>query len=104
MVRGFMLNNQLTDFSFIPEENGQKVANRVEPGKRPRSSMAPTLIFDRQTGELLAAVGSPGGSHIIEYVAKSVTSLLDGKLDPQTSNNPPQFATHNATTKPTKAK
>lgn len=59
MVQGFLLNNQMTDFSFIPEENGQKVANRVEPGKRPRSSMAPTLIFDRQSGEFLATLGSP---------------------------------------------
>lgn len=58
MVQGFLLNNQMTDFSFIPEENGRKVANRVEPGKRPRSSMAPTLIFDRQTGEFLATLGS----------------------------------------------
>ncbi|MDQ3203714.1 MAG: gamma-glutamyltransferase family protein, partial [Pseudomonadota bacterium] len=57
MVQGFLLNNQMTDFSFIPEENGQKVANRIEPGKRPRSSMAPTLIFDRQSGEFLATLG-----------------------------------------------
>lgn len=61
MVQGFLLNNQMTDFSFIPEENGQPVANRIEPGKRPRSSMAPTLVFDRQSGELLATVGSPAG-------------------------------------------
>ncbi|WLH11910.1 gamma-glutamyltransferase [Pseudomonas hefeiensis] len=99
MVRGFMLNNQLTDFSFIPEENGQqKVANRVEPGKRPRSSMAPTLIFDRQNGELLAAVGSPGGSQIIEYVAKSVIGLLDWDLDAQTAINLPNFGSRNGPT------
>jgi gamma-glutamyltranspeptidase/glutathione hydrolase len=73
MVQGFMLNNEMTDFSFIPEENGQKVANRVEPGKRPRSSMAPTLIFDRQSGEFLATLGSP--------VAKSTigSSRITGK-------------------------
>ncbi|WP_288915861.1 MAG: gamma-glutamyltransferase [Pseudomonas rhizophila] len=98
MVRGFMLNNQMTDFSFIPEENGQKVANRVEPGKRPRSSMAPTLIFDRQSGELLAAVGSPGGSQIIEYVAKSVIGLLDWDLDAQAAINLPNFGSRNGPT------
>jgi gamma-glutamyltranspeptidase/glutathione hydrolase len=98
MVQGFMLNNQMTDFSFIPEENGQKVANRVEPGKRPRSSMAPTLIFDRQNGELLAAVGSPGGSQIIEYVAKSVIGLLDWNLDPQKAINLPNFGSRNGPT------
>ncbi|WP_458132192.1 gamma-glutamyltransferase [Pseudomonas sp. Z2-20] len=97
MVQGFMLNNQMTDFSFIPEENGQKVANRVEPGKRPRSSMAPTLIFDHQ-GRLLAAVGSPGGSQIIEYVAKSVIGLLDWDLDPQTAINLPNFGSRNGPT------
>jgi gamma-glutamyltranspeptidase/glutathione hydrolase len=98
MVQGFMLNNQMTDFSFIPEENGQKVANRVEPGKRPRSSMAPTLIFDRESGELLAALGSPGGSQIIEYVAKSVIGLLDWNLDPQTAINLPNFGSRNGPT------
>ena len=98
MVQGFMLNNQMTDFSFIPEENGQKVANRVEPGKRPRSSMAPTLVFDRQNGELLAAVGSPGGSQIIEYVAKSVIGLLDWNLDPQAAINLPNFGSRNGAT------
>ncbi|WP_431080917.1 gamma-glutamyltransferase [Pseudomonas thivervalensis] len=97
MVQGFMLNNQMTDFSFIPEENGQKVANRVEPGKRPRSSMAPTLIFDHQ-GRLLAAVGSPGGSQIIEYVAKSIIGLLDWNLDPQTAINLPNFGSRNGAT------
>ncbi|WP_434701205.1 gamma-glutamyltransferase [Pseudomonas sp. D1-36] len=98
MVQGFMLNNQMTDFSFIPEENGRKVANRVEPGKRPRSSMAPTLIFDRQSGEWLAAVGSPGGSQIIEYVAKSVIGLLDWDLDPQAAINLPNFGSRNGHT------
>ncbi|XXD96216.1 gamma-glutamyltransferase [Pseudomonas sp. Z3-8] len=98
MVQGFMLNNQMTDFSFIPEENGQKVANRVEPGKRPRSSMAPTLIFDRQSGEFLAAIGSPGGSQIIEYVAKSVIGLLDWNLDPQAAINLPNFGSRNGAT------
>jgi gamma-glutamyltranspeptidase/glutathione hydrolase len=87
----------MTDFSFIPEENGQKVANRVEPGKRPRSSMAPTLIFDRQSGEFLA-IGSPGGSQIIEYVAKSTLGLLDWNLDPQQAISLPNFGSRNGPT------
>ncbi|KPG94192.1 gamma-glutamyltransferase [Pseudomonas sp. RIT-PI-q] len=98
MVQGFFLNNQMTDFSFIPEENGQKVANRVEPGKRPRSSMAPTLIFDRQSGEFLATLGSPGGSQIIEYVAKTTLGLLDWNLDAQTAINLPNFGSRNGPT------
>ena len=84
MVRGFMLNNQLTDFSFVGESNGIPVANRVEPGKRPRSSMSPTLIFD-QNGELLAAIGSPGGARIIGFVTQSVVALLDWGLDVQSA-------------------
>ena len=98
MVQGFLLNNEMTDFSFIPEENGQKVANRVEPGKRPRSSMAPTLIFDRQSGEFLATIGSPGGSQIIEYVAKSTIGLLDWNLDAQQAINLPNFGSRNGPT------
>jgi gamma-glutamyltranspeptidase/glutathione hydrolase len=98
MVQGFMLNNQLTDFSFIPEENGQPVANRVQPGKRPRSAMAPTVVFDRQSGELLLAVGSPGGSQIINYVSKSLVAMLDWKLDPQTAISLPKFGSRNGAT------
>ncbi|AWY41184.1 gamma-glutamyltransferase [Pseudomonas putida] len=98
MVQGFLLNNEMTDFSFIPEEHGQKVANRVEPGKRPRSSMAPTLIFDRQSGEFVASVGSPGGSQIIEYVAKTTIGLLDWNLDAQTAINLPNFGSRNGPT------
>jgi len=98
MVQGFLLNNQMTDFSFIPEENGHKVANRVEPGKRPRSSMAPTLIFDRNTGEFVATVGSPGGSQIIEYVAKTTIGLLDWNLDAQSVINLPNFGSRNGPT------
>jgi gamma-glutamyltranspeptidase/glutathione hydrolase len=98
MVQGFMLNNQLTDFSFIPEENGQPVANRVQPGKRPRSAMAPTVVFDRQSGELLLAVGSPGGSQIINYVSKSLVAMLDWKLDPQTAISLPNFGSRNGAT------
>ena len=98
MVQGFLLNNQMTDFSFIPEENGQPVANRVQAGKRPRSSMAPTLVFDRQSGELLLTVGSPGGPQIIEYVSKSLVALLDWKLDPQAAISLPNFGSRNGAT------
>ena len=98
MSNGFILNNQLTDFSFIPDENGQPVANRIEPGKRPRSSMAPTLIFDRKSGELVATVGSPGGSQIIEYVNKAVVGLLDWKLNPQDAIGLPNFGSRNVAT------
>jgi len=82
MVRGFLLNNQLTDFSFAPEAAGRAVANRVEPGKRPRSSMAPTLVFD-QTGALTHVLGSPGGSLIINYVAQALVAMLDWDYDAQ---------------------
>ena len=75
-VRGFFLNNQLTDFSLVPERDGNPVANRVEPGKRPRSSMAPTLVFDR-AGRVVIVIGSPGGTWIPNYVARSLVAMLD---------------------------
>lgn len=84
MVRGFLLNNELTDFSFRAESDGRPVANRVEPGKRPRSSMAPTLVFDNE-GDLMMVVGSPGGSRIIEYVAKTLVATLDWEMDIQSA-------------------
>jgi gamma-glutamyltranspeptidase / glutathione hydrolase len=77
MSGGFLLNNQLTDFAFEPKDaEGRDAANRVEPGKRPRSSMAPTLVFNTG-GELFAVTGSPGGSRIIPYVVKSLVCLID---------------------------
>ena len=82
MVDGFLLNNQLTDFSFRAERDGRPVANRVEAGKRPRSSMAPTIVFGPD-GSLRAVLGSPGGSRIINYVAKTVVALIDWDLDAQ---------------------
>ena len=82
MVRGFLLNNQLTDFSFYPVQDGRKVANRVAPGKRPRSSMSPTLVFDDRD-KLYMVVGSPGGTGIIGYVAKTLIGVLDWGLDMQ---------------------
>ena len=81
MVRGFLLNNELTDFSRAPEKDGRPIANRVEPGKRPRSSMAPTVVMKEGRPYLL--VGSPGGSRIIEYVAKTIIAVLDWGMDPQ---------------------
>ena len=80
MAGGFILNNELTDFSLIPEVNGKKVANRVEGNKRPMSSMTPTVIF--KDNEVFALTGSPGGTSIINYVTKSVIGLIDWKLDP----------------------
>ncbi len=97
MVRGFLLNNELTDFSWIPEEQGKPVANRVEPGKRPRSSMAPTLVFDRD-GRLFLLVGSPGGHAIINYVAKALVGVLDWNLDIQESVSLPNFGSRNGPT------
>ncbi len=82
MVRGFLLNNELTDFAFVPRHAGRPVANRLEPGKRPRSSMAPTMVFDPD-GELMLVIGSPGGSRIIGYVARTLVAVLDWGLDIQ---------------------
>ncbi|WP_308917465.1 gamma-glutamyltransferase [Jannaschia sp. LMIT008] len=78
---GFLLNNELTDFSFATHDDGRPVANRVEPGKRPRSSMSPTIVMRNGTPELV--VGSPGGSRIIGYVAKTIVAYMDWGLDPQ---------------------
>ncbi|MGB6426998.1 MAG: gamma-glutamyltransferase, partial [Methyloceanibacter sp.] len=85
MVRGFLLNNELTDFSFAPvDEDGRPVANRVEGGKRPRSSMNPTMIFSESDGRSLRYVlGSPGGPGIILFVVKAIVAMLDWNLDPQ---------------------
>lgn len=81
MVRGFLLNNQLTDFSFLPvDEQGRKVANRVEAGKRPRSSMDPTMVFGKEGG-LSYVLGSPGGPAIILFNLKALIALIDWRLD-----------------------
>jgi gamma-glutamyltranspeptidase/glutathione hydrolase len=83
MVDGFFLNNQLTDFSFSPtEKDGVPAANAVAPGKRPRSSMAPAIVLDRQ-GKLVAALGSPGGNAILAYNLKALVAVLDWKLPMQ---------------------
>ena len=90
MVRGFLLNNQMTDFAFSPEFEGRPAANRIEPGKRPRSSMAPTFVFDRD-GRLQVVAGSPGGPAIINYVAKALVGILDWGLDVQSAISLPNF-------------
>jgi len=94
-VKGFLLNNHLTDFSFVPSEDGKPVANRVAPGKRPLSSMSPTLVFSRPSGDFLASLGSPGGSQIIGYVNKALIGLLDWKLAPQAAIDLPNFGSRN---------
>jgi gamma-glutamyltranspeptidase/glutathione hydrolase len=96
VVRGFFLNNQLTDFSFQPEMDGRPVANRVEGGKRPRSSMSPMMVF--RQGQLEAVVGSPGGARIIGFVAQALVAMLDWNLDPQTAAALPHVGALNAVT------
>lgn len=97
MVGGFLLNNQLTDFSFIPMKNGQLIANRVQPGKRPRSSMSPFMVFDAD-GQLYAAIGSPGGSRIINYVAESLLFMLNTDMTLQEAVNVPHISNRNGLT------
>jgi gamma-glutamyltranspeptidase/glutathione hydrolase len=80
MVNGFMLNNELTDFSFLPEWKGRTIANRVEGGKRPRSSMSPTIVF--KDGTPVWVLGSPGGSAIIAYVTQTLIALIDWNMPP----------------------
>ena len=92
MVRGFLLNNELTDFDFVPGS-----ANEVAPGKRPRSSMAPTIVFDSQ-GAVRLAVGSPGGPNIINYVAKALVAMLDWRFDAQAAAAAPNFGSRNGPT------
>ena len=96
MVRGFLLNNELTDFSFAPTDaEGKPVANRVQPNKRPRSSMAPTLVFDKATGQLVMSGGSPGGALIIHYTAKMIYGVLNWGMLPQQAINLPNFGSLN---------
>jgi len=88
MVDGFLLNNQLTDFSFVPEVDGQPVANRADGGKRPRSSMAPTIVFDPE-GKPFLVIGSAGGSRIIGYVLQRIISVIDWDMDIQSALDMP---------------
>jgi len=96
-VHGFLLNNELTDFSFLPEEGGRPVANRVEPGKRPRSAMAPTLVF-APDGELTMALGAAGGPAIINYTARALVGVLDWKLGLQQAIAAPNMGSRNRET------
>ncbi|HVA14809.1 MAG TPA: gamma-glutamyltransferase [Stellaceae bacterium] len=97
MVRGFLLNNELTDFSFVAESDGKPVANRIAGGKRPRSSMAPTLVFDRH-GKLAMSVGSAGGPAIITDVAKTLVATLDWNYSMQRAMDLPNIGNRNGAT------
>ena len=92
LAGGFLLNNQLTDFSTVPADaQGRAIANRVQGGKRPRSSMSPTLVFDARDGRLLMSLGSPGGAVIIHFTAKTLIATLDWGLNAQQAINLPNF-------------
>ncbi|MCJ8296873.1 MAG: gamma-glutamyltransferase, partial [Colwellia sp.] len=97
MVQGFILNNQLTDFSLAPKRDGKWVANRVEPLKRPRSSMAPMMVFN-EDNSLRLVVGAPGGSRIINYVAQTIVGVLDWQLNVQQAINLPKVTNRNSVT------
>ncbi len=90
MVGGFILNNQLTDFSFVPEKDGHPVANRIEGGKRPLSSMNPTIVLDSR-GRLRMLVGSPGGTRIIGFVTQAIVGVLDWGMNIQQAVAAPHF-------------
>ncbi len=99
LAGGFLLNNELTDFSFAPTDaTGTSIANRVQGGKRPRSSMAPTLVFDKATGQLVLTTGSPGGAVIIHFTAKTVYGVLNWGLNMQQAINLPNFGSLNGPT------
>ncbi|MFM2085802.1 MAG: hypothetical protein RLZZ237_671 [Pseudomonadota bacterium] len=98
MVDGFLLNNQLTDFSFDSQNAGGPIANRVQGGKRPRSAMSPTLVFEKGTHKLVLATGSPGGSTIINYVAKVLVGTMDWGLNVQQAISLPNFGSRNGPT------
>ncbi|WP_313088121.1 gamma-glutamyltransferase family protein [Pseudomonas sp.] len=96
---GYLLNNELTDFAFEPyDAMGHPVANRVEPRKRPRSSMSPTLVFDAAGNRLLASVGSPGGAAIIHFTAKTLLGMYGWGLDAQRAIDLPNFGSFNGPT------
>ncbi|MEW5703843.1 MAG: gamma-glutamyltransferase [Pseudomonadota bacterium] len=97
MVKGFLLNNELTDFDFLPRQGPRLLANRVEAGKRPRSSMTPVVVFD-ENGRLQLALGSPGGPYIIGFVLKTLVAVLDWGMDIQTAIALPNFTNRNGKT------
>jgi gamma-glutamyltranspeptidase / glutathione hydrolase len=96
-VRGFILNNELTDFTWLPEMDGQPVANRVQAGKRPRSSMSPTFVLD-QDRALVVAVGSAGGTRIIGDTLQALIGMLDWNLSPQQALALPRLLNMNGPT------
>jgi gamma-glutamyltranspeptidase/glutathione hydrolase len=96
-VDGIFFNNQLTDFSFLPTENGHLLANRVEAGKRPRSAMSPVIVLGTD-GKPLLALGSPGGSRIIGYVLRALTASIDEGLPPSEAVALPMVLTRNGAT------
>lgn len=98
MVDGFLLSNQLTDFSINPTDaKGNLVANRIEANKRPRSTMAPTLVFKgTELGDFYIATGSPGGGTIIQFVVKSLVGILDWNMDVQQATSLVNFGATNS--------
>jgi gamma-glutamyltranspeptidase/glutathione hydrolase len=98
MVDGFLLNNELTDFSFDSVDANGPIANRVQAGKRPRSAMTPTLVFEKDTRKLVLSMGAPGGSAIINYVAKVLVGTLDWGLNVQQAISLPNFGSRNGPT------
>jgi gamma-glutamyltranspeptidase / glutathione hydrolase len=101
-TRGFLLNNQLTDFSFDPSDASGPIANRIQALKRPRSSMSPTLVFNKAAdgtrGDFLMATGSPGGAAIIQFTVKTIVSAVDWKLDAQQATSMVNFGAANSAT------
>lgn len=99
MVNGFLLNNELTDFNYNPNDAaGKPTANRVQPGKRPRSSMSPTIVFDKADGKVVMTGGSPGGALIIHYTAKTIYGMFNWGLNAQQAINLPNFGAGGAPT------
>ena len=96
LAGGFLLNNELTDFSFAPADAaGKPIANRVQANKRPRSSMAPTLVIDKTTGKVIMSAGSPGGALIIHFTAKTLIGTLNWDMNAQQAINLPNFGSLN---------
>ena len=102
MTNGFLLNNQLTDFSVLASDSVGPIANRVQGNKRPRSSMAPTLVFaqanDGSMGDFVMGTGSPGGATIIQYVTKTLVGVLDWGLNAQQATSMVAFGAANSVT------